>query len=84
MMTHKEAMDKIADKININTESINYEDIVDLITDIYDSIGSCEECKYYELGFGYCDSPRQEYRSEEAGFYFVDPDWYCADFKPKE
>ena len=78
MMTHKEAMDKVADKININTESINYEDIVDLIIDIYESIGSCSQCKYYKFVTKRVD------KICILQMMLHKEDFYCADFKPKE
>ena len=46
MITFTQALDVVADKIDMNTQSIDYEDVTNLIMDIYDSIGNCIECKH--------------------------------------
>jgi hypothetical protein len=82
MMTFEEAINKIANKININTESINHEDVVDLISDIYDSIGSCGKCKH-----GFIEDKYNDYYVKcniSHGKIPHTQNWYCADFKSKE
>jgi hypothetical protein len=46
MMDFTQALDTLADKTGIHTQSIDYEDATNIIMDIYDSIGSCKECKH--------------------------------------
>ena len=52
-----------------------------LIDSIYDSIGTCKDCQFYDIDS--CNSPKMEYIIDDCGIQYRDPTWYCADFKRK-
>jgi hypothetical protein len=75
MLTKKEAIREV-DYV------MDHSDLVkDLISKIYDSIGTCGECKHYDQKYKCCESPIQEDRNDVAGSYYTSSNWYCADFE---
>ena len=50
-----------------------------LVKEIYDSIGSCSECKHMEV----IDSGAGIISCTRATFDPIEPDFFCADFERK-
>ena len=75
MMKFTQALDILADKTGINTQSIDYEDATNLIMDIYDSIGSCEECRFST------EHVNNKLIDCSRGYWSHTKRWYCADFE---
>jgi len=56
-------------------DSILHKSITQILDEIYNSIGTCEKCKYYTVKDGYC------YKLQIDGFK---KDFYCKNFEKKK
>ena len=78
MITREDAKLLMKDRVRHINKSAN-----DVIDEIYDSIGSCKECKFSRTNDRdslYCC----KLSAFNECYYYVNDDWYCADFEKRK